>query len=92
MSTWPAWLAGFKDRGMLRIGAWADIIVYDLDSLGFMYDRPIYATDFPGEERRLVQKPRGLRYIMVNGAVTFEENRCTGALPGNLLRSYDMVG
>ena len=92
MSTWPAWLAGFKDRGMLRIGAWADIIVYDLDSLGFMYDRPIYATDFPGEERRLVQKPRGLRYIVVNGAVTFEENRCTGALPGNLLRSYDMVG
>lgn len=28
----------------------------------------------------------------VNGNVTFEENDCTGVLPGKLLRSYDMVG
>ena len=29
--------------------------------------------------------------ILVNGAITFESNECTGALPGKLLRSYDMI-
>jgi N-acyl-D-aspartate/D-glutamate deacylase len=88
----PAWFADFKNRGTLRVGDWADIIVYDQDKLGLLYDKPRFATDFPGGERRVVQKPTGLRYTVVNGAVTFEGNDCTGALPGKLLRSYDMVG
>ena len=91
MSALPAWLTDFKDRGTLRTGNWADVIVYNQEELGFVYDKPVYATDFPGGERRLIQKPTGLRYTIVNGAVTFEGNSCTGALPGKLLRSYDMV-
>ena len=91
MSALPAWFADFKGRGTLRLGDWADIIVYDLEQLGFLYDKPRFATDFPGEERRLIQKPTGLRYTVVNGAVTFEADQCSGALPGKLLRSYDMV-
>ena len=91
MSALPAWFPDFKNRGTLRVGGWADIIVYDLDKLGFLYDKPRFDTDFPGGERRLVQKPIGLRYTLVNGTVTFEGNDCTGALPGKLLRSYDMV-
>ena len=91
MSALPAWLADFKNRGTLRVGDWADVIVYNQDELGFLYDKPIFDTDFPGGERRLIQKPVGLRYTIVNGSVTFEENNCTGALPGKLLRSYDMV-
>jgi N-acyl-D-aspartate/D-glutamate deacylase len=91
MSALPAWLTDFKDRGTLRVGNWADIIVYNQEELGYVYDKPVYANDFPGGERRLIQKPKGLRYILVNGIVTFEENKCTGALPGKLLRSYDMV-
>ena len=89
MSAYPAWIASYNDRGVLRIGKSADIIVYKLDELGMLYDKPIYSNDFPGGERRLVQKPKGLRYIMVNGTVTFEDNQCTGALPGKLLRSYE---
>jgi N-acyl-D-aspartate/D-glutamate deacylase len=91
ISAYPAWLADFKNRGTLRVGDWADIIVYNQEELGFQYDKPIFATDFPGGERRLIQKPTGLRYTIVNGGVTFEENQCTGALSGKLLRSYDMV-
>lgn len=91
MSAYPAWIADYKDRGTLRLGAWGDIMIYDLEKLGYVHDRPIYANDFPGGERRFVQKPVGLRYILVNGAVTFQENQCTDALPGKLLRSYDMV-
>jgi len=92
MSAYPAWIANYKNRGTLRLGDWADIMVYDLEKLGYVYDKPIYANDFPGNERRFIQKPIGLRYILVNGGVTFQENQCTGSLPGKLLRSYDMVG
>ena len=92
MSALPAWFASFKDRGTLRVGAWADVLVYHQGELGFLYDKPIYANDFPGGERRVIQKPTGLRYTIVNGTVTFEGNECSGALPGKLLRSYDMVG
>ena len=92
MSALPAWLASFKDRGRLTIGSWADIMVYDLDKLGMLFDGPTWADDFPGGERRFIRKPTGLNYTIVNGTVTFEGNDCTGALPGVLLRSYDMVG
>ena len=92
MSTLPAWFTDFKDRGTLRVGAWADIMIYNQGELGFLYDKMVYANDFPGGERRVIQKPTGLRYTIVNGSVTFEGNECTGALPGKLLRSYDMVG
>ena len=92
MSALPAWIASFTDRGKLQIGMAADVIVYNYDELGYLFDRPVYADDFPGGERRFIQKPTGLRYTIVNGTVTFEGNDCTGALPGKLLRSYDMVG
>ena len=92
ISALPAWITEFKDRGTLRVGAWAAIIVYNQEELGYLYDAAVYANDFPGGERRLIPKPTGLRYTIVNGTITFEGNECTGALPGKLLRSYDMVG
>ena len=79
------------DRGILREGFAADIIVYEQAKLGFQYDSPVYATDFPGGERRLIQKAKGIRYTIVNGGITFEESECTHATPGKFLRSYDMV-
>jgi len=92
MSAYPAWFSDLKDRGILKPGAWADIMIYNFDELGFKYDGIVYADDFPGGERRVIQKPTGMRYTIVNGNVTFQDNECTGALPGKLLRSYDMVG
>ena len=91
-SALPAWLASFNDRGTLRVGNWADVIVYNQAELGFEYDRPRFANDFPGGERRLIQKPTGFRHTIVNGTVTFNGNDCTDALPGKLLRSHQMVG
>ena len=88
----PAWIAGITDRGILRKGYAADIIVYDQEKLGYMYDSAVYANDFPGGERRVIQKAKGLRYTIVNGVVTFTEGtEGTGAVPGKLLRSYDMI-
>jgi len=92
MSALPASIAGFTDRGVVKEGFAADLIVYNLDELGLQYDTPIYDDDFPGGERRLIQKAKGIRYTLVNGEVTFTEGTvCTDATPGKLLRSYDMV-
>jgi N-acyl-D-aspartate/D-glutamate deacylase len=91
ISALPAWIAGFRDRGILREGLAADIIVYDLDQLGFVGGDPVYANDFPGGERRLIQKAVGYRYTIVNGKVTLVDSEPTGALPGKLLRSYEMA-
>jgi N-acyl-D-amino-acid deacylase len=87
MSALPAHAAGFRDRGVLREGAWADVVVYDLDGLGV---EPQWigeiANDLPGGEWRRVKRAKGYRSIIVNGQETFSEGKCTGATPGRLLR------
>jgi len=84
LSALPAFCAGFKDRGFLREGAPADIVVYDFDKLNV---RPIEIVhDLPGDEWRRVQRSEGYRWMIVNGQVTFEDGNCTGATPGKLLR------
>jgi N-acyl-D-aspartate/D-glutamate deacylase len=89
MSTMLGWAMGIRDRGWLREGMPADIVVYDLDKL---QPTPIETVhDLPGGDWRRVQKAEGYHYTIVNGAITFEGQECTGALPGNVLRSYDMA-
>jgi len=87
MSALPAHAAGFRDRGMLREGLAADVVVYDLNGLGIEPDWVGEIThDFPGKEWRRVQRAKGYRSIIVNGEETFAEGKCTGATPGKLLR------
>ncbi len=84
LSGLQAWAAGFKDRGYLREGLVADLMVYDLGKLAI---GPIeIVDDLPTGDWRRVQKAEGYRWLMVNGQVTFEDGRCTGATPGKLLR------
>jgi N-acyl-D-aspartate/D-glutamate deacylase len=85
LSYLPAYTAGFKDRGCLREGLAADILVYDLDKLNIS-PREI-VRDVPPNDWRRVQKAEGYRWIMVNGQVTFEDGNCSGAHPGKLLRN-----
>jgi N-acyl-D-aspartate/D-glutamate deacylase len=87
MSALAAHAAGFKDRGTLREGSAADVVVYDLEELEV---EPHWigevVHDFPGGEWRRVQRAKGYEHIVVNGEVTFESGVCTGATPGKLLR------
>lgn len=85
LSTLPAHAAQFKDRGTLREGLAADIVVYDFDNLKALPIEIVY--DLPAGEWRRVQRAEGYRWIMVNGGVTFENGQCTGSTPGRLLRS-----
>jgi len=85
LSYMPAWVAGFKDRGCIREGMAADLIIYDLEKLAVEEPEMIYDLP-PNNDSRLVQRPRGYRWIMVNGAVSFEEGKDTKAYPGKLVR------
>ena len=78
LSNLAAQAAGFQDRGVLREGAAADVLVYDLDELAI--DPPWIGDveyDLPGGEWRRVQRAKGYEQIIVNGEVTFEDGECT---------------
>ena len=84
LSYLPAFFGGAQDRGYIREGAAADIVVYDLDGLKLLPTEIVY--DFPGGEWRRIQKAEGYRWTVVNGQVTFEDGKPTAARPGQLLR------
>jgi N-acyl-D-amino-acid deacylase len=84
LSAWPAMCAGLSDRGVLRKGYAADIVMYDYDRLGLEPGTVVH--DLPGDEWRRVQRARGYRYIMVNGEVTLIDGQPTKLMPGLLLR------
>ena len=77
-----AW--NIADRGLLRTGMAADILVFDEAAV-----KPCLPTvehDLPGGERRLVQKAEGIDATIVNGEVTLEGGESTGAVPGGVIR------
>ena len=83
LSYLPAFMGGIKDRGFIREGAPADMVVYDLEALKLLPAERVH--DLPGGDWRRVQRPEGYRWIMVNGETTFEDGQPTGALPGRVL-------
>ena len=87
LSALPAKAAGFVDRGILREGWAADVVVYDLNGLAIEPDWiGEIVHDFPGGEWRRIQRAKGYHSIIVNGEVTFQDGKCTGVLSGKLLR------
>ena len=75
---------GFHDRGLLREGMAADIVVFDPDTVAPRM--PEVVTDLPAGAKRLRQKADGMRATIVNGQVLLRDNEPTGNLPGRLLR------
>ena len=84
LSGLPAHCAGFRDRGILREGAAADVIVYDLDALG--YGDTEFVHDLPAGQMRAIVRASGYRHTLVNGEVTIEDDRQTDTMAGRLLR------
>jgi len=65
---------GIKDRGRLRDGMWADVTIFDQNRV---IDRATFENPH--------QYPVGIQYVIVNGAVTLDNERHTGALAGRVL-------
>ena len=84
LSGMPATVHGLRDRGFLRVGAWADMVLFDPDRLraGEAY----LAKDFPGSSERYVVDSQGYRALVVNGEVVIDDGQHTGALPGQVIR------
>ncbi|RLI10717.1 D-aminoacylase, partial [Candidatus Bathyarchaeota archaeon] len=75
MTSVPARKLGLKDRGLLRRGMWADIVVLDPDTVA---DTATYLDPY--------RYPAGVRHVLVNGVPVIRKGEHTGALPGRPLR------
>lgn len=74
MTSLPAAVFGMKDRGVLREGAWADILVFDPQAIrdAATYEQPH-------------QLAEGIRDVVVNGVLVRQGGRFTGKLPGRIV-------
>jgi N-acyl-D-aspartate/D-glutamate deacylase len=86
MTSDPAHFFGIRDRGVLKEGMAADIVLFDAASIG-SGGRPERIRDLPGGGKRMVMRSRGVEMTLVNGAVTWENGSLTGASEGKVLRS-----
>jgi N-acyl-D-amino-acid deacylase len=80
----PATQWGFADRGLVREGMAADLVVFDPDTIAA--EMPEVVHDLPAGAKRLTQRCRGIAATVVNGEVLLRDGKHTGALPGRLLR------
>ena len=70
----PAQRMRFADRGVLKAGMWADVVVFDPETV-----RDLATFDQPN------QLSEGMRFVLVNGVPVIEEGKMTKALPGKVL-------
>jgi N-acyl-D-amino-acid deacylase len=75
---------GLHDRGLLRTGMAADLVIFDPDNVGA--EMPQVVNDLPAGAKRLKQVSTGISHTIVSGEVLLENNQHTGATPGQLLR------
>ncbi|HUS78178.1 MAG TPA: D-aminoacylase [Patescibacteria group bacterium] len=72
----PATFLGLNDRGLVKEGFWADLVVFDPENVR---NRATYGNPF--------QHPEGIPYVIVNGEVSVDEGRITGELAGRVLKN-----
>jgi N-acyl-D-amino-acid deacylase len=84
MTSFPAQRLGLMDRGILRPGAWADIVIFDLERVR---DRAtnLYPHSYPFKNYPH-QYPEGIDYVFVNGVMVVNGEEHTGNLPGVVLK------
>jgi N-acyl-D-amino-acid deacylase len=71
MTSLPAQTFGFRDRGMVREGFAADLVIFDENTIT---DQATFVNPH--------QFPTGIDYVMVNGGVVFSAGSMTSARPG----------
>ena len=74
MTSWPATRYRLANRGIIKEGDWADVTIFDLDSL-----KDVATYQHPTEY------PTGIDWVLVNGVVTIDHGKHTGAKAGKIL-------
>ena len=77
-----AW--GLKDRGVIKEGMNADILVFNPETI--MPNMPELVNDLPAGAQRLKQTSTGISNTIVNGSILLKNDKPTGALPGRLVK------
>ena len=85
MTSQPAKLFGLVDRGELREGACADVVVFNPDEIGS--EDAMLVTDLPGNSSRLTAGSFGVKRVLVNGVTIVVNGVANGAVPGTVLKS-----
>jgi N-acyl-D-amino-acid deacylase len=78
-------LFGIHDRGLIRPGMVADLVVFDPDTIDVEEVEEVH--DLPGGALRQKQVARGIEWTVVNGQVLMEKGEHTGAYPGRVVRN-----
>lgn len=81
----PARLIGLRDRGRLAEGYFADVVIFDPETIGSA--PATLVEDLPAGTARLTAEAEGIAHVFVNGIETVRDNAATGALAGTVLRS-----
>ena len=79
MTSLPAQRLGLRDRGLIREGMWADVVIFDKGRIKSM--------SFPGPPEKANRFAEGIEYVIVNGEVTLDRGEHTGVFPGKVLQS-----
>ncbi len=76
---------GIQDRGVVKEGAWADLLVFDLAAMGTGTTE--LRADLPAGGSRLYCENTGIEHVLVNGVPVREAGNYTGSMSGKVLRS-----
>jgi N-acyl-D-aspartate/D-glutamate deacylase len=85
MTDRPARYMGLIDRGLLKEGYHADIVVFDADTVG--RGKTYFKFDVPGDQFRTYAEAEGVDHVFVNGVQIVKHGEHTGKLPGTVLKS-----
>jgi N-acyl-D-aspartate/D-glutamate deacylase len=84
LSAVPAATVGLWDRGEIRPGAAADLVLLERDRLAVGAAKMV--RDFPAGAARMIWEQQGYQATIVNGEIVIDDGAPTGALPGEVLR------
>jgi N-acyl-D-aspartate/D-glutamate deacylase len=79
----PASVVGLSDRGLLHVGSWADMFVFNPETIA--PGPKVFVRDLPGGVGRFRAEANGVRATIVNGVPVILDGRPTGALPGRVV-------